>query len=93
MSRPPCTLPSVLLAAALAAGCASTRTPFPEKVGSSRQFKITVDSLAAPEAAALGRTFLLLPGNRDLREDDLGGLLVREHGARRHYSDEDADYA
>lgn len=71
MSRPPCTLPSVLLAAALAAGCASTRTPFPEKVGSSSQFKITVDSLAAPEAAALGRTFLLLPGNRDLREDDL----------------------
>ena len=56
---------------ALLSGCVGAPTPFPNMVGPSYQFPITVNAIAAPTATSTGRQYILLPGMKNVKNDDL----------------------
>lgn len=89
---------AVLAAVVTSAGCSTVNTPFPDRVRSSYRFGMFIDSIAAPEAAARGRTYVLAPGIKDLREDDLeyrtlsryAETALAQQGYQRVASDQEA---
>lgn len=93
--------PALLLSAcaALSTGCATLKTPFPDRVINSSQFKLAVDAIAAPEAEARGKAYVLVPGSKDLRADDLeyrvlskyAETALSQRGYRRVAGDQEAD--
>jgi hypothetical protein len=90
---------AALFLAALPAGCATMKTPFPGRVINSSQFKAAVDSIAAPEAPSRGKAYVLTPGIKDMRDDDLEFRVLSryaenalaQNGYRRVASDREAD--
>jgi hypothetical protein len=89
----------VLIFTALLSGCATMKTPFPGRVINSSQFKLAIDSIAAPEAASKGKAYVLISGIKDVKDDDLEFRVLSRYaetalsqgGYRRVASDKEAD--
>ena len=84
---------------ALFYGCAGTPTPFPNTVWPSYQFPITVNSIASPAAMPTERQYILLPGMKNVKSDDLQFMefegyiekVLRRKGYTRTTDDKKAD--
>lgn len=83
----------------LAAGCVTGPTPFPEQVQPCLRFAMSIDSIAAPDAASKGKAYLISCGIKDLSEDDLQYKEFAKYvenalapkGYQRVYDDKQAD--